>query len=214
MNINAKSFENLFTIEEINALRQDQHRRPVAAIDQVGDATVINKNLDYHVAGSTTNDIIRPKLNQIIGHDHEFSTGCYKETCVPYQTHTDSRAVYEDFKQHHDFSSRSKYDCAVLIPLNVDPEFRTVFFNIHSDDNLGMGEHIPEQYLTGHNELDLSWFDHMTDSARKQIPRMELDLVWSWKIGGALVWPRSQLHSSTNYAKFGLCKRFVIMFIA
>ena len=101
----------------------------------------------------------------------------------------------------------------VLIPLLEDPEFRTIVFDVHSQEDLGMGEPLPEQYLTGKNDLDLGWFTHMEESARSQIPKFSVDKIFNWKLGNMITWPRTKLHASTDFSKFGLCKKFVILWI-
>lgn len=201
---------DVFTLEEINLLRQDQNSRAVAVRET--NTNVHNKNLDYHLPNSIVHKIVKPKLDRLFGTDHEFSTGAYKEAWTPYATHVDNW----DFHRHHySFTdNKQKYNCAVLIPLSEDPEFRTVIFDAHSDADLGMGQPLPEKFLTSSNDLNLNWFTHIKEPTRQQIPKLALDKVFNWKIGNLVIWARSALHCSSDFAKFGLCKRFIVIFIA
>lgn len=200
-------FDSVFTVDEINQLRMDQHQRPIAgSVNNIQD-----KCLDYQLPMSVAHRIIKPKLDSLIGPDHEFSTGCYKDAWAPYRTHIDNTEFQTN---NYKFGVTKRYNLSVLIPLVEDPEFRTVLFDVHSNENLGMGQPLPEKYLTSNNNLDLAWFSHMNGVALEQIPRIPLDSVWQWKLGSFIVWSRTQLHSSTDFSKFGLCKKFVIIFLA
>jgi len=199
-------FENVFSLEEINLLRQDQHTRPNS---QSGDSNLV-KNIDYHKPYSRAYKIIKPKLDKIIGPDHQFTNGCYREATKPYATHIDNYAFHAPF---YSFEGAKKYSCAVLIPLLEDPEFRTIVFDVHSHEDLGMGQPLPEKFLTGHNDLDPAWFSHIEEPARSQISKFTVDKVFNWKLGNMITWSRTQLHASTDFSKFGLCKKFVILWI-
>ena len=114
-------FENVFSLDEINRLRQDQHRRPYG---KSADSNLA-KNIDYHLPHSMAHKIIRPKLDKIIGPDHQFTNGCYREATKPYATHVDNYSFHQS-KSLYSFEGEKKYSCAVLIPLLEDPEFRTI----------------------------------------------------------------------------------------
>lgn len=203
----SKVFDDVFTMEEINSLRQDQLGRDISlTYNQVDD-----KSLDYQDVYSVAHRIIKPKLDQLLGTDHEFQTGAYKDARFPYATHVDTQEYHKD---HYNFACANRYYCAALIPLCQDPEFRTVLFDVHSDTSVGMGKELPDSYLDSSNDLPMSWFTHIKEPTRSQIPKLPLDRVYHWQLGGMIFWPRTQLHASTDFSKFGLCKKFVIIFVA
>jgi hypothetical protein len=206
-NIKSRMYKNVFTLDEIKLLQQDQDSRSVA----VNNNNIIDKTLDYHIETSIPCKIIRPKINEIIGPDHEFSTGSYKEARRPYQLHVDNLVFHDKL---YKFSTSHKHNLVILIPLVEGPHFNTAFFNVWSDVDLGMNKPLPEKYLTGTNNVDLNLFTHVNEPARSQIPKLPLDNVWSWELGCAIVWDRNQLHSSTDFAKYGLSKKFVVIFLA
>lgn len=205
----SQAFHDLFTLDEINLLRQDQCHRPVTLWNE--KLQQADKSLDYHLPQSVVRRVIKPKLDSIIGADHEFSMGCYMQALKPLPTHIDN---YASMTRHHGFSYARQYQCSVLIPLAEDPEFRTVIFDVLSEDDLGMGQPLPAQFLTGSNDLDLTWFSHVPEAARCQIPQLPLQMIYQWKLGSMVIWPRTALHTSTDFGKFGLQKKWVIIFIA
>jgi hypothetical protein len=199
--------KNVFTRDEINILRQDQHQRPVSQTQE----KIYNKNLDYHLPESVPRKIIKPKLDSILGPDHIFKTGCYKDAWRPYATHVDT---YDFHERHYNFPGENHaYNCAVLIPLNEDPSFRTVIFDVHSEKSVGMGAILPEEFLTSQNDLDPEWFTHIDPAVVNQIKKLPVDKIFHWRLGDLVIWPRTALHSSTDFAKFGLFKKFIIIFI-
>jgi hypothetical protein len=206
-NIKSRVYENVFTPKEIKLLQQDQDLRPVN-LDTNG---IIDKNLDYHIKHSISHKIIRPKINEIIGDDHKFSSGCYKESRRPYQTHVDNSMFHNRW---YKFTTDFNHNLVLLIPLVEGPHFNTAFFNVWSNEDLGMGQLLPEQYLTESNNIDLSLFTHIEEPARAQILKLSVDNIWQWKLGSAIVWSRDQLHSSTDFAKYGLVKKFAVLFLA
>jgi hypothetical protein len=206
-NIKSRVYENIFTPEEIKILQRDQDVRPVV-LDTNG---IIDKNLDYHIKHSISHKIIRPKINEIIGHNHDFSSGCYKEAHRPYQTHVDNSMFQNKW---YKFTTNFNHNSVVLIPLVEGPQFNTAFFNVWSDEDLGMGQLLPDQYLTESNNVDLNLFTHIKEPVRAQISKLSVDNIWSWKLGNVIVWNRNQLHSSTDFAKYGLVKKFAVLFLA
>lgn len=206
-NIKSRACDNVFTLEEIDLLRQDQDSRPVASESN----KIFNKNLDYHLEDSVPYKIIRPKLNDLIGYDHEFATGSYKEAHNPYQTHVDNSMYHRNY---YSFTNNSKYNVVALIPLVEGPHFNTAFFNLWSEHDLGMGRPLPDNYLTGHSEINLDPFTHISEPARSQLLKIDVDNIRPWKLGSVIFWDRRQLHCSTDFAKHGLVKKFIVMCIA
>ena len=206
-NPQTRIFSDVFSLDEINLLRRDQKNRAITA----SRGNNHDRPLDYHLPTSIVRKIVKPKIDSLIGEDHEFSTGCYKEVWDPYGTHADNLAFQS---KYFTFNSEPNHYCGIMIPLVQDPEFRTVFFKTHTHDDLGVGKPLPEEYLSSQNDLNPSWFSHVEQPARDQMKRLPLEQVYQWKLGDMIVWPRTQLHTSTDFSKFGLCKRFIIVFLA
>lgn len=204
----SKILENLFTHEEIALLNKDCDNRPVSTTD---NSVNINKNLDYHLTDSVSCKIIRPKFDLLFGPDHAMSNGCYKIKSQPYKTHVDNNLFLQPHGSH---TNTEKYNTAVLIPLVEDKNFCTITFKVFSEEQCGMGRLLPKKFETGSNQFDLTELDHIDEPARQQIQRFDIDQVFRWKIGSAFAWHKNQLHTSTNFAKFGLVKKFIILFIA
>lgn len=201
-------YENLFTQEEIAALEADCDSRPIAAYN---NEININKNLDYYHHNGISNSIIKPKLEQIFGADCVVAQGCYKIDTRPLGTHIDNAGTLYKWEENE---LPAKYEAAMIIPLVENENFRTVIYDVFSKDWHGMSEPLPVEYETGTNDFDLAALDHIAEPAREQTRRFNIDAVFSWKIGSSVVWEKNQLHCSTNYAKFGLQKKFVLLFIA
>jgi hypothetical protein len=201
-------FHDVFSMAQINLLRQDQHQRPQG---ESGDRNQV-KHLDYNLPDSVACQVIRPKLNDIIDPDHRFTNGCYREARYPYATHIDNYDFHQPF---YSFEAERKHSCAVLIPLIEDPEFRTVLFDLHSNQDLGIGRPLPDDLVCKQksNDLDPAWFSHISEPARGQLQYVPVDKVFEWRLGSMVTWPRTQLHASTDFSRFGLCKRFAILFI-
>ena len=203
-------YKNVFSKDEMAELISWQDNQPVANTET--HFKISNKNLDYHIEGSTADRIIKPKLNQLIGNDHQFSTGSYKECATPYTTHVD----HYNFQSHHYmFSSEKRYNCACLIPMIEDARFKTVFFDIFTESDIKMGAPFPVGWLTEKdNGLDLEDFGHFEEGTKKQLKHLPLDQAVTWELGSMLVWNRNQLHTSSNFSKYGLIKKFIVIFIA
>ena len=208
MNQPSKIISDMFTATEIALLAQDCDSRPIAETDNTIN---INKNFDYQISGSASNRIIKPKLDKLFGPEHTVSQGCYKIVSVPYGTHIDN----DGFRQrHYTHSLDTKFETAILIPLIEDTRFCTITFDVFTDELHGMGKLLPAKFETGSNSFDLTELDHIAQPAREQISRFNIDTVFRWKLGSAMTWHKNQLHTSTNFAKFGLVKKFIIIFVA
>ena len=120
----SRVIHNVFSQQELQVLQEWFDNKPVSAIEPTG---IQNKNLDYHVETSAAFQVIKPKVNSLIGSDHEFATGSYKECPQPYQIHIDHYAFQQ---KNHSFSNKQKHELALLIPLSQGPEFKTIMFDI------------------------------------------------------------------------------------
>ena len=103
---------------------------------------------------------------------------------------------------------------AVLIPLVENEHFNTVTFKCYDSNYGGQGDPFKPEWLTSSNDLDLELFTHIRPEVRKDISKLPFDKMFNWKLGSCFMWPRDQLHSSTDFGKYGLLKKFMILFIA
>lgn len=215
----SKVYENIFSMKELQILINWADNQPVSNFQGLDAARTIdvNKSLHYDVPGSPANKIIRPKLNQIVGSNHRFVGGSYKELRTPYSPHIDNDAymVYMSKTSDSNILADINSEFAILIPLVEDERFKTVVFDIDDKEIfIAMGDPMLEHWLGEENDLNMDDFEHVPEPTRSQIKRLPVDYVATWKLGNIIVWRRSQLHSSTNYAKFGLIKKFIIVFAA
>lgn len=202
------TISNLFSLEELALLSADCDARPLAMYNNVVN---INKNLDYDFAGSVSNTILKPKLNTVFGTDHVVAQGCYKINSLPLGTHIDNAGTLYRWQQQ---DLEPRHQAGMIIPLNESEHFCTVTFDVHSDTWHGMSELLPAEHETGSNTFDLDRLDHIPEPARSQLKQFNIDHVFEWKLGDAVVWSKNQLHTSTNFAKYGLEKKFILLFIA
>jgi hypothetical protein len=206
-------YENLFSSDEINSLLVDFNSKPITHKEIFIDTLWCeNRNLDYHIPDTPVYNIVRPKIQEILG-DHEMSMGSYKESFLPYGTHIDSYAR-SDFKNVTKIKDAIEHDIAVLIPLTEHEKFNTISFDCFSEQFEGMNEPFDSNWLIGSNSLSLDDLDHIPMPVRETIPKLPVDKVFNWHIGSAFTWKRTQLHTSTNFAKYGLTKKFIVIFIA
>lgn len=194
-------YKNIFSIDEINQIIDFYQNKP----DAKTESHVINKNLEYHRPVDFLYKLLNPKINQILGTNHEFYTGSYKECLRPYPLHTDDTQTHMRLGTVMGFSNRVIHNVALLIPLVEGPEFKTITFNIFSKKDL------VNKRLTTANELLPDDFTHTNFNT---ISRLPVDVVYNWHLGDVLSWDRSQYHISADFAKYGLIKKFLILFMA
>ena len=208
-------YENIFSLKEIEILLKYFDNQPYSNIQEIdGVLWCKNKDLDYQIPNSLVHKIVRPKIQSLIG-DHEINNGSYKESYFPYATHIDGpllRGVLDD--NIYQIETNLTHNISILIPLSENPVFKTVTFNIHDTKYNGMGSTLKEEWLISSNDLDLNEFDHIQEDVRKDIAKLPLDTIFHWKIGSVFTWSKDQLHTSTNFAKYNLNKKFMILFIA
>lgn len=204
-------FKSIFTPEEIASLKKDFDRKPDLPNPHADYKGFVDRNLDYTMPLSVAHRIIKPKLDRVLGPDHEFSSGAYKYGTGPVTPHIDNLASRQRYRT---FSETPKYQCGLLIPMVEGPEYKTVTFDVFSKELFTQDDEIPQQWLTGHNDLDLEDFGHVPEPNRSRLNQLPVDTVYTWRIGDCLSWHSEQLHLSTNYARFGLTKTYVLMFIA
>lgn len=198
-------YKNVFSQGEVDLILDYFARLPVAN-ELNGN---IDKNLDYHVKSSLAYKLIKPKINSIIG-EHNFQNGSYKECTSPYTVHIDNRAWWDDGTTYT-FDVEQKHECFLLIPLVTDTRFRTVIFDVLSADKYLMGEIMPQEWLGEKNSLDLQDFSHIKSDTKEQVQYLPLDIDAVWQAGDVIRWHRNQLHCSSDYAKYSLTKKFILL---
>lgn len=202
----SKIHHNVFTLDEIQQLCNFFDSKESFPTER----NIKNKNLEYHIPDDFCYKLLNPKLTKILG-EHEFDTGTFKESSAPYGIHVDSRAMHDTIPGLMSFAGNTpKQNVAVLVPLVEGPEFKTVTFDVFSDYNLTDQELItytqPEQ-----NDLDPNEFGHVRNF--KILNRLPVDAIFEWKLGSIFIWSRTQQHLSTNFAKYNVTKKFLVLFM-
>jgi hypothetical protein len=198
----SKIYNNVLSIEEIESIISFYKDKPDAGTESY----VVNKNLEYHRPVDFSYKLLNPKLNQILGTDHEFYTGAYKECMKPYPLHTDDNQRHSELGTVMSFSNRQIHNVALLIPLVEGPVFKTITFDIFSKEDLNT------KRLKDVNELDSNDFTHVNNF--NTLRKLPIDTIYNWKLGDMLSWDRDQYHISADFAKHGLIKKFLILFMA
>lgn len=196
----AKLYNNVFSHAEIQTINEFYVSKSIAAQDQYA----YNKNLEYQIPEDFSYQMLNPKITKMLG-EHEFSTGAYKECVQPYPLHVDGYAAHESTGTITSFSYAKKHNAAVLIPLVEGAWFKTVVFQCYSTDHK-----IKPEWHGDKNSLDCNEYSHET----RDFSRLPVDIEYVWSLGDVLVWQRDQLHMSANFAKHGITKKFLILFIA
>jgi hypothetical protein len=196
----SKVYTNIFSREEIDLINEFYGSRTVAAVDYWSK----NKNLEYHIPEDFSYQLLNPKITQLLG-EHEFATGAYKECVKPYAVHVDAYKIHQGTGTITTFATVQKHNKALLIPLVEGPGYKTVTFKCYSDTN-----QIKQEWLQDKNTLDFSDYTH----CNKNITQLPVDIEYSWRLGDVLSWDRDQLHASADFTRFGVTKKFLILFIA
>ena len=206
--VNSTVYKNIIPKNLINNIIEYYDQQPAVPTE----TNIINKNLEYHVPENFIFGALNPYLNQILGPDHEFSTGSYKSSSRPYIIHVDSRSQHDAYPDCMSFDSGVvKQNKAVLIPLVEGPIFRTITFNNWSDFNPTRKD--IEQELSGKkNQLLAEDFEH--DKLFDVINFLPVDIDYQWCIGDIFLWDRNQWHMSSNFWKYQVKKTFLVLFIA
>lgn len=210
--------QDVFTRAEIDELSAHFAHQPVA--HHYAPQNTNNKNLDYDVEGSPVNRIIKPKLADILRDpDHEFFGGAYKEYTVPYQLHIDNVLPTASLT----FRKKARHSTAFLIPMMEQGDLlRTAIFDVF----LPAGHHFTpgsdpvqavkdlEPFLsTQATGIDLEEFDHIREPFKSLLPQIPVDRIQTWRMGSVLTWHFDQLHCSTNFARYSITKRMMVIMI-
>jgi hypothetical protein len=198
--MSAKVYSNIFTKKEVDSIIEFFESKLIAAQDEYSK----NKNLEYQIPEDFSYQLLNPRITEILG-EHEFATGAYKECVKPYAVHVDAYKAHEETGTITTFATAQKHNKALLIPLVDGPGYKTVTFKCYSDTN-----QIKQEWLQGKNELDFSDYTH----CNKNITQLPVDIEYAWRLGDILAWDRDQLHASADFTRFGVTKKFLILFIA
>lgn len=197
-----KTYRNVLDQQDITALIEFYKLKPDAGTESY----VVNKNFEYQIPEDFSYQLLHNKLERILG-PHEFDTGAYKECLKPYPMHSDSPETHDSLGNVTSFGHGKKLNLAVLIPLVEGDEFCTVVFDCFSKSDL------QTKRMATVNQLNREDFTHCVDQwgTISHLPVLD---VYRWRLGDVFVWDRQQYHVSTDFARHGLVKKFLIMFVA
>lgn len=209
--------ENVFTSAELEELHDHFAQQPVA--HHYAPQNTKNKNLDYDIPRSPVNRLVKPRLTEILKDpDHEFFGGAYKEYTIPFQLHIDNVLPTATLT----FRKPARHNTAFLIPMMAQPELKTAIFdvfmpighNFHAHGSHDSAKQELEPFLMkSNNGLNQSEFDHLKEPFMSMLPHIPVDRVQEWKLGSVITWHFDQLHCSTNFAKHGITKKFMVLMI-
>ena len=194
-------YSNVFAKEEIDSIIEFYESKEIKARDYWSN----NKYLEYQIPEDFSYQILNPKLTEILG-EHEFATGAYKECIRPYGLHIDAYEAHQETNTITSFSSAKKHNKALLIPLVEGPAYKTVTFNCYATVNCND----ISNWYGDKNSLDPKEFRH----EKRDLTLLPVDVEYSWQLGDILAWDRDQLHMSADFTRFGVTKKFLILFIA
>ena len=205
--MNAAVYKKIIPTETINnIIKFYDSKLPVYS-----ESDIINKNLEYHIPENFIFQTLNPYLNQLLGTDHEFSTGAYKSSNKPYIIHVDSRVQFNEYSTMSFDSGEVKQNKAILIPLVEGPEFRTIVFDGQSDFNPTASE-LTARQTDVKNHLIPEDFTH--EKMFSIINYLPIVVDYQWELGDVLVWKRNQWHISSDFARFDKTKTFLVLFVA
>jgi hypothetical protein len=209
---------NFLTTDDINLLSTYFDDKPYTVErtrEYQGNTIIYNrhKNSEYELTDGLVHQIIYPKLEKIIG-PHAMDNGSFLESHYPYSIHLDTHQTYAEkqFQCHNN----NYLNHAVLISLNDDPSFKTVMFDYFADI-LDYTQTPSESTNTVNTMADPKYadldFSHMLPHQIEFIRSVKITNVYSWKVGSAVIWPRNQLHASSNYYPSGKQKKALVFFL-
>jgi hypothetical protein len=205
--MNAVVYKKIIPTEVIDSIIKFYDNEP----EVYSESGIINKNLEYHIPENFIFQTLNPYLVQLLGNDHEFSTGAYKSSNKPYIIHVDSRVQFDKYGTMSFDSGKVKQNKAVLIPLVEGPEFRTIVFDKQSDLNPVASE-LEEHRTNIKNHLIPEDFTH--EKMFNIINYLPIQIDYQWELGDVMTWERNQWHISSNFARFNKIKTFLVLFVA
>ena len=207
---------NFISIDEVDQLIDHFKNQPYTATTYI-DVNLKNivkhkhKNSNYDQKNSLVYNILHGKISAIIG-DHQMSHGSLLESHYPVRVHVDTPEQF-DTDNFYNLNRTNQYlNIALLISLNEHPSFCTVFFDLVTP-KLVIPDNSPDELsLVSESYPDLK-FDHHTPVQNAFMKQLTITDVYRWKTGSAVIWPRSQVHCSSNFYGHGLTKDALVLFL-
>jgi len=207
-------YENVFTHTEIVQLTNFYNKLPISNVRHHPDGRLFRniKNSEYNLEDQDAFKILNPKLTKILG-PHHFTGGHWLDAHSPYLLHVDNIAIFEksNIPVYH---SPLHKNVGVLIPLVEHQHFHTIFFDHYFE--MFDSSYKQEIAKSSNSSLDdsvMDLLDHHDPNDLPDIKKFKLDQVVNWKIGNVLMWPRNQLHCSSNFEKYGLTKQAIVLWL-
>jgi len=150
---------------------------------------------------------IREKLSSKIQPNEEITTVNLYQDYAPGGIHSDGWI---------DFDKNDKMGTTYLVPIQMSEDFQTIIFQPSSDEavslnaELGLGnsglvtyKQVTRDYFDLSDEpFDKEMYDkYLTHLDYNMLRGLRVIQVQEWKLGRAMIWPRSQLHCSANFNK-------------
>ncbi len=190
--MSSRIFQNVLQPEDISAILEFYQHKPDAKTE-----SYIPEDFSYQ--------LLHGKIEKILG-PHEFDTGAYKECIKPYPLHSDSMPE-SGIESVMSFGTKKNLNLAILIPLVEGDEFCTVVFDCYSTQDL------KNKQQPTPNQLKQQDFGHCANQW-PMLNRLPIVDVYHWRVGDMFIWDRQQYHVSADFARYGLVKKFLIMFVA
>ena len=153
------------------------------------------------------NEILHSKIVPIVGEHYRISPGCgvFQRCYIPFGMHIDSKRRIDPERS---IGEAEGPGIALMIPLDEDPKFNTVFWNNYFVDDqakieffnefIALPQHQVQNHRTGDRcDLEFSW----QDPNKKLYNHLDLDMIYNWKLGTAAYWNRNQLHAASDFTK-------------
>jgi hypothetical protein len=101
-------------------------------------------------------------------------------------------------------------------------ELQTAIFDVffplgHNFNTLGDPDRAVEElqpFLLDHDSgIEKQKFDHVQEPFQSLLSRLPVDRIQTWRMGSVLTWHFDQLHCSTNFQKYDITKKFMVIMI-
>lgn len=202
--MSARIVENFISLDNIKKIKEYFNERP---FDEVGYHPVFPDQLQW--ANSKLPEWIWEKILNPIMHAEfgdfkvSYGSGKFQRCYVPFGMHIDSKAEISKL----DYVPES-VGYNVLIPLDESPEFCTIFWEEHFNTNdeknksfMAFNElpnhQVKNNHIGSKYNLEFCW-EH---PFKKIYNHYQFDCAFEWKLGSMVTWPRTQLHSATDFTK-------------
>jgi hypothetical protein len=209
-----KIISNVWTQQDIATLIDFYASQPLSNQRFLDDGRLWRnmKNTDYNIKDSLPYRVLNQKLIDNIG-QHCFNNGHYLDSHWPFSLHIDAYGTHAKANVPQ-FGPRSNAGLACMIPLSEGPHFQTLFFDYYADDwQKSDIQKIAEHHGECLSPSVLESIDHHSQEQIQKIKYLTLDAVAHWELGSLVVWDRRQLHCSSNFAKYGLTKQAIVLFL-